>query len=476
MPAPSLGWRNRLLAVVTAALAGAAAASGPCLRARSRRLPAPRRSPGCRTSDVHWNDALGRYDPGEGATTTEVNADLLLVYSIAAGEGHQGPARDDRRARLLARFLTGPQAWTEHPLAGTAPWMQRPGLARLSPNHPAMHAVFVSEAAEGLAQAYVSHAPLGLEEATVSADPRPGRAHRREPGLALAGAEAESVQLVLRGVRGRRAGQRSPRHARGRDGAPPEPASLAGASGRGRQLRPGPALPLPPAPGAREILELRLGGVREHRAGLLALLWPGARGGLRPPAQLGLLRAWVHRAIAGSWTHGGYLNWDSGLGFHRWHQRKKVPARPARADRRRAAPELQPGPEWGAWAKWLLDRGLGLHRARRARTRIPAPLAYGVHEVPQRRSNAYLAAARFEANAMRAVDAGLGARPRRPPALYAYDPARRLAVTTPRLQHRDHRGQPASRSRTAGWTRAVVRRPPGGRGEHRRGCSPRRSG
>ena len=29
--------------------------------------------------------------------------------------------------------------------------------------------------------------------------------------------------------------------------------------------------------------------------------------------------------IAGYWTHGGYLNWDTGLGFRRWHQAKKVP-------------------------------------------------------------------------------------------------------------------------------------------------------
>ena len=41
------------------------------------------------------------------------------------------------------------------------------------------------------------------------------------------------------------------------------------------------------------------------------------------PARLRLLRAWVRRALAGYWTHGGYLNWDTGLGFGRWHQTKK---------------------------------------------------------------------------------------------------------------------------------------------------------
>ena len=32
----------------------------------------------------------------------------------------------------------------------------------------------------------------------------------------------------------------------------------------------------------------------------------------------------LRRAIAGYWTHSGYLNWDTGLGFKRWHKRKKV--------------------------------------------------------------------------------------------------------------------------------------------------------
>ena len=34
------------------------------------------------------------------------------------------------------------------------------------------------------------------------------------------------------------------------------------------------------------------------------------------------MRAWVARVLCGYWTHGGYLNWDSGQGFARWHQIK----------------------------------------------------------------------------------------------------------------------------------------------------------
>jgi hypothetical protein len=156
--------------------------------------------------------------------------------------------------------------------------------------------------------------------------------------------------------------------------------------------------------------------------------------GMRAPARLALLRAWVRRALAGYWTHGGYLNWDSGLGFDRWHQAKKWPLAAQALLGLASAPELPPDRRWGTWAKWLLDRGIERYVAQADREgAIPAALAFGVHQVPQSRGTAYLAAARHAANAVRALEAGLGHAPAaRPPALYAYDPdIGRLAVTTP---------------------------------------------
>jgi hypothetical protein len=156
--------------------------------------------------------------------------------------------------------------------------------------------------------------------------------------------------------------------------------------------------------------------------------------GMRPPAQIGVLREWVRRSLAGYWTHAGYLNWDTGLGFYRWHQRKKIGLAQQALVGVAAQPELQPGPRWGSWAKWLLDRGLSHYAALvEEEGRIPAPLAYGVNAVPETQGNAYLAATRAAANAYRALDAGLGRRPaEQPPALYSFDPdTGRLAVTTP---------------------------------------------
>ena len=156
--------------------------------------------------------------------------------------------------------------------------------------------------------------------------------------------------------------------------------------------------------------------------------------GMRRPASIGLLREWVRRALAGYWTHAGYLNWDTGLGYLRWHQRKKVGLAQGALIGIAAEPELQPSPRWGAWAKWMLDRGLREYVALVERDdRFPAALAYGVHSVPEPQRMARLTAARYAANAMRALDAGLGEQPAsEPPPLYSFDPdTGRLAVTTP---------------------------------------------
>ena len=136
-----------------------------------------------------------------------------------------------------------------------------------------------------------------------------------------------------------------------------------------RELRAGPAVPLPARALAARAHELRLARVREHRArASRASTGRRARRACRRRVQLGLLRDWVRRAISGYWTHAGALNWDTGLGYHRWQQSKKVALAQGALLGVATAPELQPDPRWGEWAKWLLDRGLvQLRRADRAR-------------------------------------------------------------------------------------------------------------
>ena len=66
------------------------------------------------------------------------------------------------------------------------------------------------------------------------------------------------------------------------------------------------------------------------------------------PCARHVMREWITRVVSGYWTHAGYMNWDSGLGFNRWHQGKKLgltqEALVGLASSEHAAPERQVGP------------------------------------------------------------------------------------------------------------------------------------
>ena len=83
----------------------------------------------------------------------------------------------------------------------------------------------------------------------------------------------------------------------------------------------------------------------------------------------------------------------------------------------------------------MLDNGFDFYSRLSARSKdgLVDPVLFNVTAVPQGVGSARLAAARVQANAARAVEAGLGAKKAAtPPPLYSYDPdIGRLAVTTP---------------------------------------------
>jgi hypothetical protein len=154
-----------------------------------------------------------------------------------------------------------------------------------------------------------------------------------------------------------------------------------------------------------------------------------------PPARdRRLLRQWGIRLLAGYWTHAGYLNWDTGLGFNRWHQTKKLGLAQQALIGLASTEALQTARSRGPWAKWMLDRGFRLFDEWTARAGgIPTPIAFGVYRKPLGGSSARLGTARMQGNAARALAAGLGSMPSsQPPPLYAFDPdIGRLAVTAP---------------------------------------------
>jgi hypothetical protein len=382
--------------------------------------------------DALWSDDLGRYEPGPGAATAMVNADLLLVHAVAAQRRLDGPLRADARARSIVRFLTGPQIYGEHPPEGAGEKVTGPGWAA-GPGRKERHPVFDAEVVDGLVHAYVARDALGLDQADVARIRY--QVHRVATGRDYAWpalrlnqinwyVELYAADALVNGER----------------------AALA--TGMARQL----ARFLASRPQGRAVgnfgaglrfhylphMSARVGGnVDSAEYANIVLSFSRFYGlaresGMRAPVKLDLLHDWVRRVLSGYWTHGGYMNWDSGLGFRRWHQRKKMGLAELALIGVAAQPELQPSSSWGAWAKWMLDRGLLAYAATIA-DGIPEPIAFGVDVVPDSPSTAFLAAARYESNAMRALEAGLGrAAAAEPPALYSFDPdIGRLAITTP---------------------------------------------
>ena len=155
--------------LATACAVGAVAQSRPGRRARDprRRQHDERSARRCRLLAIAdrlgvrlgalWSEPLRRYEPGPGATDSEVNADLLLVHSAAARAGHTAPHATTARARAAARFLTGREIWH----GGAHPgWWASPDVAN-------QHVVFEAEVAEGLAAAYAARRAIGLDARTV---------------------------------------------------------------------------------------------------------------------------------------------------------------------------------------------------------------------------------------------------------------------------------------------------------------------
>jgi hypothetical protein len=171
-----------------------------------------------------------------------------------------------------------------------------------------------------------------------------------------------------------------------------------------------------------------------------------------------LLRGWV-RLLAGAWTHAGYLNWDTGYGYQRWHSGQYWAFAQQGLLAIATARQFWPHPRAGAWAKALFDRGLILYArwADEGGAGVAPKLPFGVHS---RHEDYDLYATRIAANAMRAVGLGLGARPAHdPPPMYAFDEdTGRLAVTTPRystaIVPRNRRGPRTAGSTSPGCTGA----------------------
>src|SRR3954451_15915914 len=390
--------------------------------------------------DATWDERRGEYRPGGGGADPMVSSLMLLTHSVAALHGHQGAARNDHRARLLAKVLVSyPTFITRrpaHPKPGSQ--VHAPGWTNSLDGVGAQHLVFDAEVVDGLVYAWQAREPIGLPQSTSDAiaraiDTTTRGKFWRYPTIrlnqinwyALMYAADATVTGKTDLVRGDMRNQIM-RFVRGMRGDSAHAGNL-GAGMRFHYL-PNSQLNHPMNVDSAEYANIVLSFSRFYEQarhqGMKAL----------PNSHVALLRQWTKRAIDGYWTHSGYMNWDTGFGFERWHQAKKLGLTQQALIGIAQTEALQPSPEYGRWAKWLLDRSLTWYSKQAVRANgLPDPVFFKLYMVPQTTASSRLAAARVQANAARAIAAGLGhMTATEPPSLYSFDPdTGRLAVTTP---------------------------------------------
>ena len=149
--------------------------------------------------DRIWSDGAGYYT----GSYSGLNGSMLLTHAVAARRGHDGPARNDRRARRLVDALV-----SSPPYVATPPPRFRdaqthaPGFVELDDARRAnQHMVIDTEIVDGLRHAWLARRELGLTAAAVGADRRPHPPHHDGQLLPLADDPPEPDQLVRADVR-----------------------------------------------------------------------------------------------------------------------------------------------------------------------------------------------------------------------------------------------------------------------------------
>ncbi len=164
---------------------------------------------------------------------------------------------------------------------------------------------------------------------------------------------------------------------------------------------------------------------------------PALAAGMPPldEQRMWVLRSWARRILTGDWTHAGYLNWDTGLAYRRWHLSRYWVFALGGLSTLAEAPVLEEREQ--RWARWMFDRALGYYerlQAGRPQPAIPSTL-YGMHSSeadPRVRPAVRGGADRWASSPTRRLPRAVDAPAEQPPPLFAYDPgSSRLAVTTP---------------------------------------------
>ena len=393
-----------------------------------------------------WSEDFSSYRAPGGTYATVINARMLQVHAGAALAGHEGPSRNDERARaLVARLMQSPAPWRTSGVGVPHEKMfHLPGwITSLTDPDAVMDKAVDPQVAQALVAAWRAGDALGLEASTlqqivqaVSAVARcsffryPGiRLNQLNWNCALYALDAELTGAtdLLRGDYREQMLRFATFATR-----PEHPGGTA-------NLGPGWHFDYLPnhvsssmanldAPEyANEVLDC----VRHYDVALAAGMAP------LPDWALDVFRAYAQRSLYGDWTHAGYLNWDTGLGAQRRYIGKVFAFAQQGLLAMATSPVVQSVPSMAGHARWLFERGLDLYLRLLSEAPagvVPPAVQFGEDSHPEGPDDRLLFAARIASNAAQAIALDLAAVPSvEPPPLYSFDPdSQRLAVSTPR--------------------------------------------
>ena len=394
--------------------------------------------------DRLWSEAQSVY-----TNDTRINSSALMTHAIAAFEGHEGRARRDGRARLLAARLCEEPPFraprggrpTRHSNPRSENQVHAPGwVTNMARRDSAMHLSVDPKVARALYYAWRAREQLGLSPELVQRMVTCVRSVATSPFFRYPSIRLNQINFAAELQACAASMTEDPTLLR-RDYRLQLSRFLRGAK---RSVRPwripnlGPSYNFHRNPfqraGAKQNVESA-----EYANIVLDVIYyyeQARREGMTPlsEAHARTLRAWVRRALPAYWTHSGYVNWDTGLYLYRWHLSRywawccqgllaiASSKNFVTADERR-------------WAKFIFDRSLNLYERFTERwdddRREPGSSLYGV--TTKFSEGRHFELARFQALAAEAVLRGMGDDPAaEPPPMYAFDPTiGRLAITTP---------------------------------------------
>jgi len=397
--------------------------------------------------DARWNENLGAFVSHHGPLDTRLNSNMLQLYALAALNNQTGLVRHDDRARKLVSLLLKAPAYvtsaksTSGSGLGVAHYPGWTGNASGGARGE-MHMSIDPKVAEAMAAAWKARNKLGLSSAQskliadcITKDARSSLfkfptptlnqwnwagemwMHAAEVSGDWSTATVQYRQQIVRfltGVGATQSGMKSPN------------------LNQGYGFMYGPEFPASQWPNTANSTEY--GNI--VFSGLAYYDKMVAHGMPRLSSrEEELLRLWSQRTLFGEWTHSGYTNWDTGLGYLRWHLMRYWAWSMSGLLSLGAQDILAFNPSQKAWASSILDNSLALY----SRWAIHDGGLPGYQfDIPGTFSmtpddDGLLNATRFAIIAAQAADQGWGeVLPVQPPGMFAHDPdIKRLAVSTP---------------------------------------------